>query len=111
MKNYVQPGNVVTLSAPAGGVISGQALAVGSFFGIAAYTAAAGGNVEVALEGVFELPKAAGAITPGAKVFWDATNSVATGTGTGNTLVGACTQVAGANDATVRVRLNGITTA
>ena len=35
-KNFIQPGRVVTLVAPTGGVLSGQAVQVGALFGIAA---------------------------------------------------------------------------
>ena len=49
MKNYVQPGNVVTLIAPAN-VKSGDGVLVGSLFGVAAYDALIGAEVEVALD-------------------------------------------------------------
>ena len=44
MKNYVQPGNTITLTAPYA-VASGDGLLVGSIFGIAAGAAAALGGV------------------------------------------------------------------
>ena len=61
-KNFIRPGRIVTLVAPTGGVLSGQAVQVGALFGIAAFDAIAGADVEVALEGIWELPKAAVAI-------------------------------------------------
>src|SRR6476646_8762891 len=67
-KNFIQPGRVVTLVAPTGGVVSGQAVQVGALFGVAAFDAVGGTGVEVALEGVWELPKAAVAIARGAPV-------------------------------------------
>lgn len=108
MKNYIQPGNVVTLPAPVGGALSGQAVQVGSLFGVAAYTAIAGADLEVELEGVFELPKGAGALTAGQKAYWDATNKVVTATATGNTAIGAVVLAVASATLTVRVRLDGV---
>ena len=68
MKNFVQPGNVVTLIAP-GDVKSGDLVVVGSLAGVAAYDALAGAEVEVSLVGVFDLP-CTGPIEAGAPVYW-----------------------------------------
>lgn len=107
MKNYIQPGNVVTLPAPAGGALSGQALLIGSLFGVAAYTALQGADVEVLLEGVYELPKATGALVAGAKAFWDSTNRCVTGMSAGNTPIGAVVAAVASAALTARVRLDG----
>ena len=56
MKNFVQPGNTITLTAPYA-VASGDGLLVGSIFGIAAGAAAIGEPVETALVGVFDITK------------------------------------------------------
>ena len=56
MKNYVQEGNTITVIAPAI-VTSGQLVVVGSIVGVAAFDDASGADVEVTVEGVFELPK------------------------------------------------------
>ena len=107
MKNYVQPGNTLTLVAPAGGTTSGAGLLVGAIFGIASSTVDASAEVAVDVVGVFELPKAVGAVTQGAKVYWDNTaKNVTTTVGT-NTLIGACTVAAANGDTTIQVRLNG----
>jgi predicted RecA/RadA family phage recombinase len=72
-------------------------------------TRSGGADVEVALEGVWELPKAAVAIAQGAPVFWDAaTGNVAANIGTSNTLIGGATEARGTSDLTIRVRLNGV---
>lgn len=107
MKNFVQDGNVLTFIAPAGGVVSGDGVVNGALFGIAAYTALAGQEVEANLVGVFALPKAAGALTLGQKVYWDSAAKAVTGTATGNRWIGAVARAAAAGDATVRVRLDG----
>jgi len=68
-----------------------------------------GTGVEVALEGVWELPKAAVAIARDAPVFWDATaGNVAGDIGTNNALIGGAAEARGTSDPTIRVRLNGV---
>lgn len=107
MKNYIQMGHTVTLVAPAD-VSSGGGVLVGKLFGVANTDALSGADVEVTLCGVFELPKASGAITAGALVYWDNTAKNVTTTSTSNTLIGAAVVAAASGDATARVRLNGI---
>jgi predicted RecA/RadA family phage recombinase len=109
MKNFVQPGNTITLTSPYA-VASGDGLLVGSIFGVAAGTAALGDPVETALVGVYDLKKVASqAWAAGDKVYWDNTAKEATKTSTSNTLIGvAVVAVAGgAGDVVGRVRLNG----
>lgn len=108
MKNYVQPGNTITLTAPYA-VAAGDGLLVGSIFGVAAGTAALGEAVEAALNGVYDLKKVASqAWAAGDKVYWDNTAKEATKTTTSNTVIGvAVVAVAGgAGDTIGRVRLN-----
>lgn len=109
MKNYVQPGNTITLTAPYA-VASGDGLLVGSIFGIACADAASGETVEATVVGVFDLKKTASqAWAAGDKLYWDNTAREATKTATSNTLIGvAVAAVAGgAGDTIGRVRLNG----
>ena len=106
MKNFVQHGNTLTLTAPTD-LTSGDGVIVGSIFAIANTNALTGQDVECELAGVFELPKATGALAQGAKVYWNNTSKNVTGTASGNTLIGVTTKGAGANDAAVPVRLNG----
>lgn len=106
--NYVQEGCTVTLTAPDGGVTSGQAVLIGSLFGVCQYSADAGDPVEVALEGVFDLPKASVAIAEGADVYWNTSTAQITTVGDGDYIVGAATQAAAQFAGTCRVRLNGI---
>ena len=109
MKNYVQPGNTLTLTAPHD-VISGDGLLVGSIFGVAAGDAENGATVEAALTGVFDLTKVGSqAWAVGDKVYWDDTNKRCTTVATDNTLIGVAVEAVagGAGDTTGRVRLNG----
>ena len=108
MKNYVQPGNTITLTAPYA-VASGDGLLVGSIFGVASSTAAIGEPIETALVGVFDITKIGSqAWTVGAKVYWDNTNKRCTTVATDNTLIGAAVEAvaSGAGDILGRVRLN-----
>lgn len=107
MKNYIQPGTNLTFPAPAA-VASGGVVIAGDLKGIAAGDAAIGEDVDVVTAGVFELPKvAANAFTLGAVVYWDAVAELATSTSTANTKLGAATEAAPADTASVRVRLSG----
>lgn len=107
MKNFIQSGNVVTLTAPYA-VSSGDGLLVGSIFGVATAGADNGASVEAALTGVYELPKtAAQAWTQGARIYWDGTAKECTTTATGNTLIGVAVKAAANPSAVGRVRLNG----
>ena len=108
MKNYVQPGNTITLIAPYA-VASGDGLLVGAIFGVAAGAAALGEPVEAALVGVFDITKIGSqAWTVGARVYWDDTNKRTTNVATSNTLIGVATEAVagGAGDTIGRVRLN-----
>ena len=109
MKNYVQPGNTITLTAPYA-VASGDGLLVGAIFGVATGTVAISEPVETALTGVFDLTKVGSqAWTVGAKVYWDNTNKRCTTVATDNTLIGVAIEAvaSGAGDTIGRVRLNG----
>jgi predicted RecA/RadA family phage recombinase len=105
MKNYVQDGEVITVTAPYT-VASGAGCLVGSLFGVATSAASSGASVEIKTTGVFDLTTL-GTDTPaqGAIAYWDDTNKRLTTTASGNTDVGRFT-VAKTNGPTVgRVRL------
>ena len=107
MRNYIQPGNTITLTAPYA-VTSGGGLLVGAIFGVATSDAASGETVEACLVGVVDLAKkAAQAWSVGDKVYWDDTAKVPTKTATDNTLIGVAVASVAAAATTGRVRLNG----
>ena len=84
MKNYLQNGHIVRVTTPAGGIASGDALIVGSIFGIAAYSSAEGDPVELSTTGVFQLPKATAAVlTVGARVALNPADAAAAGLAAG----------------------------
>lgn len=106
MKTYIQPGDVVTVAAPAD-VASGAGVLVGSLFGVAAFDALSGAEVEVKTTGVFEFPKTSAlAISVGDLIYWDNTAKVVNKTNT-NKAVGVAVSAAANPSATVLVRLNG----
>ena len=108
-KNFVQPGSTVTLVAPAGGVLSGQAVLFDSLFGVVAYDAIEGAEVEVTVDGVWDLPKAAGVIAAGAPVFFDEALGVIKGaSAVGLFRIGAAVAAAATDAPTARIRLDGI---
>ena len=108
MKNFVQTGDVVTVIAPAV-TVSGQALLIGSLFGVACTGAASGAQVEIRTVGVFDLPAAsADVIAAGTKVYWDNAGKQVTSTVGSNTLIGCVTEAKAASTPVARVPLNGV---
>lgn len=106
MKNYVKSGKVLTvkLTAP---VKSGDLVVVGSAFGIASCDGAVDDEIEVALGGVYELPKAsAQAWTLFALLYWDAAAGNVTTVANANTKIGVAAEIAANPSAIGRVRLN-----
>ncbi len=106
---YVQHGDAIDYT-PGADVAAGDVVVQGELVGIAKTAIAANLIGAIAVSGVFDVPKATGAstaITAGANVYWDATNSVATtDDDTGNNkLLGKTALAAADGDATVRVRL------
>lgn len=72
MKNFVQPGDVITFTAGAT-LTSGQVVRIGALLGIAAGAIANGAVGEAYLTGVFTVPKVSGAvIAQGERLVWDA---------------------------------------
>jgi predicted RecA/RadA family phage recombinase len=107
MRNFVQPGNIIPLIAPYD-VPSGGGLKVGSIFGVASTTVTSGSEVEVAVEGVYDLQKiSTNTFTAGAVVYWDDTVKKVTSTATSNLKIGVAMGAAGNGATTMRVRLHG----
>jgi predicted RecA/RadA family phage recombinase len=104
MKNMIQPGEILVLTAPYDRS-SGQGALIGSIFGIAQVDVLSGSDAAFAVEGVFDISKASGAVTQGVKLYWDNTAKNVTTTSTSNTLIGVATAAAASGDSTARVRL------
>lgn len=107
MKNFVQPGENLTVPAPAA-VASGDGVKVGNIFGVASYDAEGGADVALVTVGCFEMPKiATDALAIGDPVYWRSSDGLVTGTASGNTKIGVAVSAAPNPSGTVRVRLNG----
>lgn len=106
MKNYVQPGNSITIPAPAGGVVSGVPVIIGSLAGVPNATAAATENVTIDLTGVFDVDKATGqAWAVGNKLYWDNAAKKATTTVGANVVFAVAIADALSGDTVGRIRL------
>lgn len=109
-KNYKQKGDVLTFTAPGGGVVSGNLYIIGGIAVVALTTAAAGATFSARADGVFELPKATGAntdLTEGQTVFWDAaTSTVKRVSASGLRVIGCAVAAAAVGDAVCRVSIN-----
>ena len=106
--NYVQDGLQLTLTAPEP-VSSGAVVIAGNIAGVALGSASAGQPVDVAVAGVWELPKVGAQILSlGEPVFWDSAADLVTETAAGNVRIGTVVKAAGAGVATVNVRLVAI---
>lgn len=107
MKNFIGVGNRVTLVATAV-TTSGQAVLIGSIFGIAESATAIGEPLVLAMNGIYDLPKTASqAWTVGQLIYWDVATSRVTNVVATNKLVGVAVLAvgAGAGETTGRVRL------
>lgn len=107
MKTFIQDGQVVPMTAPAGGVTSGTAYLIGGVVVVAMQDAAVGATFPAMVDGCMWLPKQpALAIAEGAVLYWDNTNKYLTTTTSGNTKCGfAFGGGALAADTLVKIRL------
>lgn len=110
MRNFIQAGDILAVTAPDDtdhdGGAAGDGVLVGSLFGVACNDFSAGEEVELQVVGVFALSK----VTPeawaqGAPVYWNGARC--TTTAAANKLIGVATVAAGSTSISGRVRLNG----
>lgn len=107
-KNYVQEGCIIPWTNSTGSAVaSGAPVAVGLLgMGIALVDIANGAIGSVQVEGVFQLPKAAGAIAQGSPVYWDPVNGYCVNAAAvGCWFLGFAAEAAGSSDTTVNVAL------
>jgi len=111
MNNYHKSGEVVTLTAPEGGVTKGLGYQIGSLFVVAVASVAAALPFEGMTVGVFDLVKNSGETwTEGELIYWDDTAKECTESDADeeNMLIGCAVAAAGSSDVIGRVRLNGV---
>lgn len=107
MKNFIQKGGTLTVFAPEGGVVSGQAILTGSIIGVCVTSAAEETEVEINVCGVYSLPKATGqAWGVGEALYWDETNSVFTTADTETAVAAYAAAAAESGATTGHVKLN-----
>lgn len=107
MKNYVQNGENITVTAAADNE-TGAGVLVGKLFGVATGAAKAGANVTLVRRGVFNLNKlSAQAWTVGAKIYWDDTAGECTTVVASNALIGCAVAVAANPTSSGMVLLDG----
>jgi len=108
-KFFRNPGDTVTLVAPAGGVVAGQGYVVGAIFVVAIDTAAAGANFAGYRVGVHNLTRnAADVFTQGQRVWWnDTTKEFINVTAIGAFSVGAAIEAQSAGAGRIQVVLDG----
>lgn len=105
--NFLQDGEVLPLTMP-DDVSSGDGVQVGTIFGVAMNDYASGDTGQVAVCGVWSLPKTgAQAWAEGDKVYWDDNNMRCDSDSTVGMLIGVATAVADNPSSTGSVRLNG----
>jgi predicted RecA/RadA family phage recombinase len=107
MKNFVQNGKTIEVTLAAA-ILSGAAMLIGALVGVAVTSGGIGDVVAFELEGVFTLPKAVGAVSQGAILYWDDTaKNVTTSAASGaNTKIGHAWASALSGDATIDVKLS-----
>jgi predicted RecA/RadA family phage recombinase len=90
LKNFVQEGHTLDYVAPAGGVVAGVALLIGTVLVVPAITAPEGAPFSGWIEGVYTLPCATGTAwaTPNIPLFWNDVDKRVTTTENGNTKIG-----------------------
>jgi len=107
---FVQNGHSIDY-IPDADVATGDVVVQGDLVGVARTEIKANTLGALAVDGIFDFPKATGegtAITAGAKLYWDVADGVAKAddeTGA-NKLIGKCVKAAGDDDETVRIRMS-----
>ncbi len=106
MTNYVQKGDVLTLTAPYTRT-SGQGAKVGAIFGVATGDVTNATEGEFATAGVFDLAKGIGLnFAQGDRVYWDDVEKNCSDTDSSNSFsIGVAVLAAGNGATTVRVKL------
>lgn len=105
--NYVQPGKVITWTNAGTAVSSGDVVVIGKILGVALEDIANGASGEVAIDGVFDVPKVSAAvIAQGENLTWDAS----AGAFDDNAAIAATGDVTGAPAVAFEAAGNGVTT-
>ena len=107
MKTYIVKADVVEC-ASSRTCNPGDGMLAASLFGVSLNSTASGAVGQFLVRGVADIPKAVGAVTLGAKMYWDDTAHNCTTTATANTLIGVATQLQASGDLTARILLGAV---
>ena len=102
---YVQKGESIDYR-PSEAVAAGDVIVLNNLVGVARLDIAADTLGSLAVVGMFDVAKAAGAVAAGTAVYWDAANHAATTTAAGNPYLGKAVLAAESADELARVLLN-----
>jgi predicted RecA/RadA family phage recombinase len=105
MASFVQAGCLID-HTPSSAVAAGGVVVLNDLVCVAPVAIAANALGAVAVDGVWNFPKASGAIGQGALVYWDSTNSNITTTSAGNKRAGKAAAAAVSGDTSVLVIIN-----
>ncbi len=109
MKTFVQEGDVLEFTAPAGGVTAGTGVKIGDLLVIPTVSALENAKFTGVRTGVVQHAKASSDDwAEGEELYWDDSEGKFTSTSSGNYLAGAAAAAAGSNDATGKVLLFGV---
>jgi len=107
-KNFIQPGDVLDLTAPEGGVTSGGAYLINDLMVVALNSASAGQEFRGKVNGVWTLPKATGETwTAGSMLYLDDAEGEVTTDSSKGPVIGIAAAAAALADEIGNVRLNG----
>jgi predicted RecA/RadA family phage recombinase len=106
MNNFVAKGRILDLIAPAGGVVSGKTVKIGSIIAVPGVSRPEGQPFAGTVDGVFDLDAKTGqAWDAGMSVYWDDTAKVYTTTVGTNAKAGYAVAAKDAAAATGRIKL------
>jgi predicted RecA/RadA family phage recombinase len=104
MRNFIQPGKTITVPSP-GSVESGDVVIIGGLAGVASGDAETGEDLDLALEGVYTLPKSSAVVlTVGELALWDGAQVV--DSESDGDAIGHVIEAAGSGVTTCLVRLS-----
>lgn len=107
-KNFVQEGDVLDLTAPAGGVVTGTLYKIGRIVGVAMRSADVSATFPLKTTGVFDLVKVN--LEPwseGLLIYYNSGSGLCTSTSTTAILIGCAVRTEASGTSFGRVRLNG----
>ncbi len=107
--NFIQDGDILTLTAPTGGVVKGTAIKINALLVVPLDTVAQTLPFQAAIVGVWTLAKATGQTwSEGSILYWANGTTNFTTTATANERAGVAVAAAASGDTTGKVRLDGI---